>query len=297
VEDSNERSSRQPSLFVGSSREALEVARAIQVQLSEDCAVELWNEGVFALGYGTLESLVQALNRFDFGVFVLTGDDLLVSRGLEQRAARDDLFIEFGLFVGRLGRERTFLICCKDDNIRIPTDLAGMVYATFSMQADPTQMIPAVGPACVKIRNAVRALGRAAQLKRMAEDIQIQGERMVDQERKLTEQQELLNQMVKYSMSASIFDHLCGITFLKQYIYRQGTANQREMYYLRDHGFIRPKDTNGFLDFDERIDGKNLAEIAEATPIGRYCVKLRKNEIPRNMLEDPRNLNLDPDEL
>jgi predicted nucleotide-binding protein len=80
------------SIVVGSSREAIEVARAIQVQLSDECAVELWNEGVFALGYGTLESLVQALNRFEFGVIVLTGDDSSVSRGMEQKAARDDLF-------------------------------------------------------------------------------------------------------------------------------------------------------------------------------------------------------------
>jgi predicted nucleotide-binding protein len=286
----------QPSLFVGSSGEGIEVARAIQVQLADDCEVELWNEGVFALGYGTLESLVQALNRFDFGLFVLTGDDLTVSKGVEQKSARDNVLIEFGLFVGRLGRERTFLLCCKDDHIKIPSDLAGMTFATFSMPADLTKLIPAVGPACVKIRNAVRALGKAAQLKEMAEELQTQGERVQDHERKLLEQQEYLNQMVKYSMSASIFHHLCGVALLKEYIYHDGDATRREMYYLRDHGFIKPK-LEAFLDFDHKLDGRNLVEMAEPTPVGWHCVRLRKDEIPRNMLEDGRNLSVDPSTL
>lgn len=92
----------QPSLFAGSSGEGIEVARAVQVQLGDDCAVELWNENIFALGYGTLEALAQAVSRFDFGVFVSAGDDLIVSKGIEQKAARDNVFIESGLFVGRL---------------------------------------------------------------------------------------------------------------------------------------------------------------------------------------------------
>lgn len=68
-----------PSIFVGSSTEGLEVARAVQVQLA-DGEVELWNEGVFTLGHSTLESLVKALNRFDFAVLVLTPDDFTVSQ-------------------------------------------------------------------------------------------------------------------------------------------------------------------------------------------------------------------------
>jgi Predicted nucleotide-binding protein containing TIR-like domain len=282
-----------PSLFVGSSREGIEFARAIQVQLAEDCAVELWNEGVFSLGYGTLESLVQALNRFDFAVFVLTGDDLTVSKGVEQKSARDNLFIEFGLFVGRLGRERVFLVCCKDDNIKIPSDLAGMTFATFSLQQDPNKLIPSVGPASVKIRNAVRTLGKAAQLKQMADELQTQGQRVKEQERRLEDQQVVLNSVVRYSMSGSIFNHLCGIALLKQYIYRDGDTNRREMYYLRDHGFIKPKG-DGFLNFDGNLDGKNLVEIAEPTPIGWNSVKLRKDEIPGNMAQDHSNLRVDP---
>jgi predicted nucleotide-binding protein len=68
-----------PSLFIGSSTEGLEAARAIKIQLDDDADVELWNEGVFALGQSTLESMTQALNRFDFAILVLTADDTNVA--------------------------------------------------------------------------------------------------------------------------------------------------------------------------------------------------------------------------
>jgi predicted nucleotide-binding protein len=45
------------SVFVGSSSQGIEDARAIQAQLSDESAeVGLWNEAVFPLGFGTLES-------------------------------------------------------------------------------------------------------------------------------------------------------------------------------------------------------------------------------------------------
>jgi predicted nucleotide-binding protein len=44
----------------------VEAARAVAYQLREDAEVTLWNEGVFGPGRSYLESLVNALDRFDF---------------------------------------------------------------------------------------------------------------------------------------------------------------------------------------------------------------------------------------
>ena len=96
-----------PRVFVGSSTEGLKIAQAMQVLLDTACQVETWAQGVFGLSQGTLESLVQALPRFDFAILILTADDLTVSRGLERAAARDNVLFELGLFMGSLGRERT----------------------------------------------------------------------------------------------------------------------------------------------------------------------------------------------
>jgi hypothetical protein len=145
-----------PSVFVGSSREGIEVARAVQAQLVEVSDVEVWNEVPSRLGKGTLESLVDALDTYDFAVLVLTADDLIVSRGVEQNSARDNVLIELGLFIGRIGRQRTFLLVPKESNVKIPSDLAGVTFATFSMPTDPKRLRGAVGAACTEIRNAIR---------------------------------------------------------------------------------------------------------------------------------------------
>src|SRR4051794_6416906 len=94
-------------------------------------------------------------------------------------------------------------------------------------------------------------------------------------------------------MSASIFTHLCGIALLWEYRYHDDEHNRREMYFLRDNGFIEPKGRD-FLSFDESVNQANLAEIAEPTPIGWLSVRLRKADIPGNMLGDKRNLRIDP---
>jgi hypothetical protein len=152
------------SVFVGSSTEGIEIARAVQTQLEEVGDVELWYEGVFGLSSTTLESLVQALDTFDFAILVMTPDDLTISRNVEQNSARDNILLELGLFIGRLGRERTFVLYQKEGNLRIPSDLAGVTLATFSKPSDDRKLLPAVGPACTKIRNAIRAHGRSVQL-------------------------------------------------------------------------------------------------------------------------------------
>jgi len=115
-----------PSVFVGSSSEGLPTAQAVQVLLDGVCEVEVWSQGVFGLTQGTLESLVLALDRFDFAVLVLTADDLIVSRGTERPAARDNVLFELGLFVGGLGRDRTFMLFDRKHPPALPTDLAGV---------------------------------------------------------------------------------------------------------------------------------------------------------------------------
>jgi len=158
------------SVFVGSSSEGPEIARAVQTLLADVSEVDVWNEGVFGLSHGTLESLAQVLNNFDFAVLVLSSDDLTVSRGVAQNSARDNVLIELGLFIGRLGRERTFALYPKDSDFKIPSDLAGVTLAPFSMPSDSTRLLAAVGPACNRIRDAIRAQSKA---NRYLEDLKL----------------------------------------------------------------------------------------------------------------------------
>ena len=137
-----------PSVFVGSSSEGLRIAQAVQVLLDQVCEVEIWSQGVFGLTQGTLESLVLALERFDFAVLVLTADDLNISRGTERPVARDNVLFELGLFVGGLSRDRTFMLYDRTRSPALPSDLAGVTAATFephSVQPAPASRPPLRG--------------------------------------------------------------------------------------------------------------------------------------------------------
>lgn len=150
---------QKPSVFVGSSREGLDSARAIQFQLKEDANVSLWNEGAFGLGQGTLESLVNSLDRFDFAVLVVTPDDVIVSREVQTQAPRDNIMFELGLFMGRLGRSRTFAVCSNAKDLKLPSDLAGVAVARFDANHAKSDLTSALGPPCFQIRQAIRDLG------------------------------------------------------------------------------------------------------------------------------------------
>ena len=115
-------------------------------------------------------------------------------------------------------------------------------------------------------------------------------EQVTQQGEQLAQQQKLINTLVAYAMSASIFRHLCGITLLRTYNLDFHETNRRELYFLRDHGFIQPKH-GGFLDFSDGTH--NVAEIAAPTPIGRFYVSLRKEGIPSEMRSDQSNLVVD----
>jgi hypothetical protein len=149
-----------PSLFIGSSSEGIEVARALAVQLSDDAEVTVWNEGVFASGVGSLEALVNALERFDFAALILTGDDLVTSRESTVTMPRDNVMFELGLFMGRLGRARTFAIAQKA-GMKLPSDLAGVTVLSFEGDRADRNLVAALGPAAFRIRQAIKDLKMA----------------------------------------------------------------------------------------------------------------------------------------
>lgn len=165
-----------PAVFVGSSTEGYRLAQAVQVLLDPICEVEIWSQGIFGLSQGTLESLVLALERFDFAVLVLTSDDMTLSRGVEKHSPRDNVLFELGLFVGGLGRERTFMIYDRTNAPSLPSDLAGITAATFAPHSSGNHEA-ALGAACARIQNAIERLGvRGAEaargLSRAAERVQ-----------------------------------------------------------------------------------------------------------------------------
>jgi len=147
-----------PSLFIGSSTEGLEFARAARRLLNQDAEVSLWNEGLFRLGDTFIETLMNGLSRFDFALLVITPDDVERTRGVEEFSPRDNVLFELGLFMGRLGRSRTFMLY-QVGAVKIPTDLSVMTSATYDWPRNDHDHQGAIAAACDMIRNAIRELG------------------------------------------------------------------------------------------------------------------------------------------
>lgn len=117
----------EPVIFIGSSKEGLDIAKAIYKSLSRSPYIpRLWSEGVFECSKTTIEDLMQITRETDFAVIVLTADDVTKSRGRSKLSPRDNVVFEIGLFMGALTRERTYIVTSKSLDIRIPTDLMGM---------------------------------------------------------------------------------------------------------------------------------------------------------------------------
>src|SRR5512133_911029 len=125
-----------PRMFIASSVEAKESAEYLQLGLEYDVETTIWHQGIFGLSDGSLESLVKAAKDFDFAALVLTPDDLVTKRGTKKGRPRDNVVFELGLFMGALGRERTFIVCNRDEKLDLLSDLAGVTLATFANRND-----------------------------------------------------------------------------------------------------------------------------------------------------------------
>lgn len=151
------------SVFIGSSREGLGIAQALQLELEAAALSTIWYQGVFGLSQGTLESLEEALPSFDFAILVITPDDVAVVRDRVVQLPRDNVLFELGLFMGHLGRRRVFVVYCDDGNTKLPSDLAGITVAKIKTpdvgrpisDYTTTALLPIIGPTVTRIRAAI----------------------------------------------------------------------------------------------------------------------------------------------
>ena len=147
----------QPKLFIGSSQKNVRVAQVLAERL-EDCAeVRVWDEGVFGLGHGFLETLVKMLEDYDFAAFILASDDITTSKEETKPAPRDNVLFESGLFMGVLGRDRVFLVYDQSAGLKIPSDLSGVTLASYDGSRMDTDEVAAVRPAALRISDRIKA--------------------------------------------------------------------------------------------------------------------------------------------
>jgi predicted nucleotide-binding protein len=143
-----------PRVFIGSSVEGLRAAELLALCLEYDTEPVVWKDA-FRLTRGTLESLVEIASRVDFAVLVLTADDLVLKRNQADAGPRDNVIFELGLFMGTLGRDRTFFMYNRDDPPNLPSDLVSVQAATWTSRADG-DLRAAIAAPCAEIKEAIR---------------------------------------------------------------------------------------------------------------------------------------------
>ena len=116
-------------IFIGSSKEGLDVAEYVKAQLNLKYECYLWTDDIFKFNENFLYTLLKEASLFDFGILIATKDDLATIRDKSFETPRDNVIFEFGLFIGRLGASRAFVIQEKD--AKLPSDLLGITVPQF----------------------------------------------------------------------------------------------------------------------------------------------------------------------
>lgn len=121
-----------PRIFIGSSTEGLEIANRIKTFFSPDYECFIWNDGIFQCNESFLDTLVKSASLFDFGFMVFSADDKSVVRDENFESPRDNILFEYGLFLGRVGLDRAFVIA--ENTAKIPTDMLGITQTRYDVE-------------------------------------------------------------------------------------------------------------------------------------------------------------------
>jgi predicted nucleotide-binding protein len=119
-------------VFIGSSSEALTEATSLKDSLNrKGVTCSLWTQDVFQPSQTTIEDLLRFADSSDFAILLMTADDMTVSRGLRKKTPRDNVVFELGLFMGAIGRDRTFIVSPRKNDLKLPTDLLGVTHLSY----------------------------------------------------------------------------------------------------------------------------------------------------------------------
>lgn len=156
-----------PRVFIGSSRESIDLVNAVHELLHYHAEVTPWPTA-FAANHYPMEDLEKQVEANDFAVFVFSPDDVVTIREKVYLTPRDNTMFELGMFWGRLKRSRVFFIVpaateperngLRIDDFHIPSDLSGLTLLKYEIRSDRNYRA-AVNVACAHIIGRIQELG------------------------------------------------------------------------------------------------------------------------------------------
>lgn len=150
---------RKPRLFIASSVESLAIAEAVNVNLDHEFEVTIWKNGTFKLSSNTIDDLVEKSSFVDFALFIFAPDDIATIRSRREHVVRDNVLFEMGLFIGAIGKERSFILKPRNEEMHLPTDLLGTTPADYDAERSDNDLVSATNRACSLIKSEVQRIG------------------------------------------------------------------------------------------------------------------------------------------
>jgi predicted nucleotide-binding protein len=152
-----------PCIFVGSSSDAKDVAYEVKNKLGSIAHCDVWDEGLFKDNKTNIENIEDFINGYEYSVFIFNNDDKLFERN-KKSVPRDNVLLEYGMFVQKNTRNKTFFIVpngfkdfdfTKDDGVHIATDLAGVCCEYYDIGEYNRNKASALGNACNNIKKRI----------------------------------------------------------------------------------------------------------------------------------------------
>jgi hypothetical protein len=260
-----------PAVFIGSSSQGVDFARAIGSQLAADAEITLSTESFAPPGQTSGETLVNSLSRFDFAVLALTPDDLVKNGDNGALGLRDNVLFELGVFAGRLGKERTFVVHQSNAAVKLPNELQDVTITGYEWPRPDGDRQTAVGPASDSIRATIRDLGFAeAKLEQ-----QIQS--MLREQKRQREQLDDVSYLLVHFISQYEWQHLRSLAGDGDFPFEMHPIFEQEIEHLWELHFITK--THEFpIHHMPRVG--ELREYFEISDKGRTYLKLREGYAP-----------------
>jgi hypothetical protein len=150
---------RKPRLFIASSAESLNIAEAVNVNLDHEFEITIWTNGTFKLSSSTIDDLVEKSSTVDFALFIFAPDDIASIRSRQEHVVRDNVIFEMGLFIGAIGKSRSFILKPRNQEMHLPTDLLGVNPADYDSNRSDGDLVSATNRACSLIKSEVERIG------------------------------------------------------------------------------------------------------------------------------------------
>lgn len=185
---------------------------------------------------------------------------------------RDNVIFEIGLFMGHLGRSRTFILHQANAKLKIPSDLSGVTTAMYEWPREDKSCRSAVGAACDNIRETIRDLG-ASDTKTSKEINNIKSRQDTIETRVRT-----LQLVIKGLVSEFEYEKLRGLAADSPFMVKFHNDMYDELKRLDAIKYVQPRPGYGLVSIRERDgigDTFDLKQYVYITDEGREYLKLR----------------------